>query len=92
MSSAGRTRRPGRGNPGHPAPESKYAPIARELRARPGEWALVYVGTKVKATSLANSIRFASNTAFRPAYDFEAVSRTIAGRTRCYARYVGDQG
>lgn len=82
----------GNPNPGLAAPESKYAPAAAELRERPGEWGLLFVGSKATAASLGNIIRSGVIAAFRPAGDYDAVTRTVAGRTRTYARYLGDVG
>jgi hypothetical protein len=82
--------RDARGRTAYPPPDSKYADLADELRARPGEWALIYNGDKTRATHLATTIRLGQIPVF--ARDFDAVTRTIAGRTRTYARYIGDQG
>lgn len=76
-----------RGGSRYPAPESKYAKILRELTARPGRWALIFVGSKGRATTIADAIRYGER-----ARSFDAVTRGVDGRTRTYARYVGDEG
>lgn len=76
-----------RGNPAHPLPASKYEALTAQLRQRPSVWALVFVGEKVRATRVADAIRLG-----RRGSDYEAVTRNVDGRTRAYARYIGDQG
>lgn len=76
-----------RGQPIHPLPASKYEDLTAELRQRPGVWALVFVGEKVRATRVADAVRLG-----RRGSDYEAVTRNVDGRTRAYARYIGDQG
>jgi hypothetical protein len=80
-----------RGGSRYPVPASKYAPLADELKAHPGRWALIYVGEKAKATSIARVISLGQVPvmAFR---DYEAVTRTADGQTRVYARYIGEAG
>lgn len=73
-----------------PPPQSKYAALAAELRARPGRWALIFAGTKNKATSLATIIRLGQVPPF--VRGFEAVKRAVDGRSCVYARYIGDEG
>lgn len=76
-----------RGGSRYPAPESKYAQILRELSARPGRWALIFVGSKSRATTIADAIRYGER-----ALSFDAVTRTVDGKTRTYARHLGDVG
>lgn len=66
-----------------------WSEVARQLKERPGEWAIVAQG--VSAT-LAQAIKRADRAAFAPAGTFEAVSRVSStGRKRdIYARYVGE--
>lgn len=81
-----------RGHDRRPSQESKYDRLAAQLRARPGEWALVYEGPKGKASGMAMVIRLSQVVAF-PNLDYEATTRTIGGgKTRTYARYIGDEG
>lgn len=69
---------------------SKLAPLADELRERPGEWALVFVGASGKASAMATHISRGQLVAFTPTGDFEACTRQRDGVARTYARYVGD--
>lgn len=67
--------------------------FADQLRARPGEWALLgrYVTGGVARQS-AYEIRNAldpKDQPFAPAGAFEAEARTMFGEHRVYARYVG---
>jgi len=71
-----------------PRRESKYAPIADELRANEGIWALI---TDDGWLSLKSQIESATLAAFRPRGSFEA--RAVRGddpaKGRVYARFVG---
>jgi hypothetical protein len=64
--------------------------IAAELRAHPGEWALVAENVSSVTT---HAITRGTFRAFEPAGAFESVSRRGEncehGRTNAYARYVG---
>lgn len=77
---------------GDPSPSNQYKAAADTLRTRPGEWGLVRddvpTGT---ASGLVQRIKHGW-TCFAPAASFEAVSRPGSrdGRSRVYARYVGD--
>lgn len=73
------------------ASSSRYEALAEELRAQPGRWAVVYDGPVKSFTGLGNHIRQGAVRCFAPAGDFDATSRSSAGRIRVYARYVGDQ-
>jgi hypothetical protein len=68
-----------------------WAAIAVELRARPGEWAVVHEG---KAdVSMQRRIRLGTSPWFRPAGAFEATQRRGGdGVVATYARYVGPAG
>lgn len=69
---------------------TKHTAIAAELKARPGEWARIETSTSPNAaSSMANHISGARLKAYAPAGSFEAVSRTVDGEYRVYARYVG---
>jgi hypothetical protein len=66
---------------------------AAALRERPGEWAMVRTAaTSNAARSAASQIREGRLTAYRPAGEFDATSRTVGGEFRVYARYVGHIG
>jgi len=68
---------------------SRYSALADQLRARPGQWAMV--GEKPGADGgLATHIRMGQMLCFSPAGDFDATSRRVDGVTRVYARYLGD--
>lgn len=64
--------------------------IAAALADRPGEWAIV---KEAKTQSAANAAAFQIKTgrisSYAPAGTYEAVSRTVDGKHRVYARYVG---
>ncbi|MER7908250.1 hypothetical protein [Streptomyces sp. NPDC096068] len=67
-----------------------HGAIAKELRARPGEWAhILTFDTVGSATATAYSIRKGARKAWAPAGSFEARSRTVDGEYRVYARYLG---
>jgi hypothetical protein len=59
--------------------------IASQLRARPGEWALI----PAAGTGLAGQIQRGDLRAYRPSRSFEAVRRDEGGEIRVYARFVG---
>lgn len=71
---------------------SRYKPIAEELRARRGEWGVVYEGPKHFAAGLVTHIQTGAVVAFAPAGDFEACSRVNGHIRTVYARYLGDGG
>lgn len=63
-------------------------PLAAALRARPGEWAVVYPAAKSQAA--APAIRRGMGS-WAPAGSFEAISRSNEdGTFRVYARFVGE--
>jgi hypothetical protein len=79
--------------PPHKSPKGgrpKYwKAVADQLRSRPGEWAMVHVDeTQRKAGYTAMNIK-RGLLAGMTAGEFEAVSRTVDGQRRVYARYVG---
>lgn len=64
--------------------------IVDQLRARPQEWAHIATRANISAAGeLARRIKRGGTVAFQPASAFEAVSRTVDGEYRVYARYVG---
>lgn len=63
---------------------------AAALRRAAGEWARIGLYRNAATSgSVANQIKRGKLAAFRPAGAFEAVSRTVDGQHRVYARYVG---
>ena len=67
---------------------SRYDAVAKQLRDRRGEWALIEVGDR--ANGLPTKIAAGHVLCFTPAGDFEAVARRVDGQTCTYARYLGD--
>lgn len=71
--------------------QNKHAANARQLRARPGAWAVIGVYDKAgTAGSIAYAVKNGTMGPYRPAGTFEAASRKVDGEYRCYARYVGE--
>lgn len=68
---------------------SRWHRIAAELRANPGQWAVVATYPSMSARSTAVKINAGKVAAMRPAGHWEACTRTVEGETRIYARYVG---
>jgi hypothetical protein len=74
---------------------ARWTPVADELRARPGEWAVVAEGDTQDFNRIIGYIR-GGRGPFAPEKSFEARQRTEptkgarGGRTgRIYARYIG---
>lgn len=68
---------------------SKWRTISGELRARPGEWAVVaVVGDAGKSGTTAAAVKRGVY-AGMPKGEFEATARTVNGEHRVYARYIG---
>lgn len=66
--------------------------IAETLRRRPGKWAHIHTDPKPEyAASMAGRVRTGVIAAMRPPGTFDAVSRTVDGEFRVYARYVGGE-
>jgi hypothetical protein len=66
--------------------------IGAALRARPGEWAVACnAPSAITAGTIANHIRRGIYTRMGEG-PFNAVSRTVEGQHRVYARYVGEAG
>lgn len=65
-----------------------WAQVAAELKARPGQWALVLEmeSGNVKLNNTGRTIRSGATVPFRPAGSFEA----IVQRGKLYARFVGE--
>ncbi len=64
--------------------------VAEQLRARPGQWAVVEDDMPANRTAIANHIRQGAILAFAPSGTYDATSRSKQGRVTIYARYVGD--
>lgn len=70
---------------------SKWDPVARALRARPGQWAVI--GRDIP-TGILTTINRGQLKCFQPEGAFEAVSRNHTARWQAdvYARFVGENG
>jgi hypothetical protein len=77
-------------SPAPERPDSRYAAIAEELRSRPGEWGVVYEGSRRLAAALSTHIRTGGVTAFAPGGAFDACARVRGDRRTVYARFLGD--
>lgn len=69
---------------------SDHERVAKVLRSRPGEWALIMTGV---APGHVSAIKKGQKAAYRPAGSFEAVQRaseTVKGKIDVYARYIGE--
>lgn len=68
-----------------------WAAIAAALVEHPGRWARVTTyPSQAQSTQAAHRIRHGEITAFAERGEFGAVSRTVDGEYRVYARHVGD--
>lgn len=67
---------------------SQWDPVAQELRDNPGVPGVVQETDRT--TGLAYQIRRGHLACFRPAGDFDAVTRLLGGTWVTYAWYVGD--
>jgi hypothetical protein len=72
------------------ADQVSHADVARKLKARPKQWAVVstYPNSRT-AGATASAIRAGRVTAYLPVGEWEATSRTVDGEHRVYARYMG---
>lgn len=71
---------------------STWLEEASQLRACPGQWAVICIKPHSRAAvAMASHISNGNLAAFRPAGTFEATSRTVDGEARVYARYVGSE-
>lgn len=77
-------------NPGGRPARRCWDAAAEELRSRYGEWAVLYDGPADRFAGLASEIRAGVLPCFRPAGDFDAVTRQHSGHRTVYARYLGD--
>lgn len=72
---------------------SVHMEAAKALRRQPNRWARIKTtATAQAARNAAHQIRNGRITAYNPPGHFEAVSRTVDGEFRVYARYVGGGG
>lgn len=78
--------------PGETSP-GKWDDDANELRANPGQWAIVRTANERKTLdTLGTTIRKGRATSWLPAKSFEAVVRSNGdGTYAVYARYIGDK-
>lgn len=70
--------------------KSRWADVADDLRARPGEWALIAETAVATNSGLATQIRMGQMVCFSPAGDFDAETRRKDGVRKVWAVYVGD--
>lgn len=69
---------------------SKYRPVVDALMQRPNEWALLVETSSGTAGAMCHRIKTGWGP-FKPAGHFDSVSRrTDDGKTRVYARYIGE--
>jgi hypothetical protein len=78
------------GGPGKRKTIEAHELIAVQLRARPGQWALIMEG--LPHSSIGSLISRGKLRAYAPAGTFEAVARTANGGQSIYARFVGEGG
>ncbi len=73
--------------------KTKHEIIADKLKNHPGEWALIgTLGTVSSMNTTAHAIRYGKLPAYAPTGSFEAVGRTVNGKHRVWARYIGPDG
>lgn len=70
--------------------KSRWAAVAEELRAHPGEWALIAESPLGVNGGLATQIRMGHMVCWSPAGDFDAETRRADGVRKVWACYVGD--
>lgn len=79
------------GKPKQPRRTDKWRTVAAELRARPGEWAVLLEAERFgNGGGIAGKIKAGDLAAFRPAGSFDATTRTVDGLYAVYARYIGE--
>ncbi len=77
--------------PGDSRKKHDWAAIGGALKKRPQRWAIALVcNSSAKAASLAQVIREGRYPVLAAIGTFEAVSRTVDGEPRVYARWVGE--
>jgi hypothetical protein len=84
---------PPRGSGREWSPKGTHEGIASRLKKKPLKWAHIQtLSTVQSAANQADAVRGARLVAYGPAGSFEAVSRTVDGEHRVYARFVGAVG
>ncbi len=78
--------------PGAYSRGNKYRELLDQIRQQPGRWARLDGGGKSKTSTVAANIKRGVTAGSAPAGSFEAVSRTVDGKSSVYVRYVGDFG
>jgi hypothetical protein len=68
--------------------DDPYTPLAEQLRANPGRWAVV--AESAPNTYLASAINGGRTPAWQPAGYFEGASRKIGDWYTVWARFVGE--
>lgn len=83
---------PSRRRGGYPQGQgkSRWQDVADELRAHPGDWALIAESPVTSNSGLATQIRMGQAVCFSPAGDFDAETRRMDGVRKVWAVYVGD--
>lgn len=78
-------------DPGPDDRRTKWSVIAAQLKAAPGQWALVYESLpgQTPANGITSRLRSGRAEGFSPAGSFEAVTRD---GVKTYARYIGEAG
>lgn len=72
--------------------KSPFAEIAQELKASPGQWAVIAKYDKVdRPRAMVVAINSGRYSIWEPAGHFEAVSRLVEGEYCLYARYLGEE-
>ena len=73
------------------APRTDHVAVAAELKAHPGQWAIISRHrTAAAAATAAGRIKCGFPAAYKPAGAFDAVARTVNGEHRMYAMYRGE--
>lgn len=76
-----------------PRGKTKHEKIAATLIKRPGEWALIESYAKqATMSSVAHQIKHGKIRAYGPKGTFDAVGRSVEGKHRVWARYLGEHG
>lgn len=72
-------------------PKGHHDAVAKQLRAKPRQWAII--GTYAhggSSSAVAHQVRRGLIPSYNPAGTFEAQARNVDGEARVYARYVGE--
>jgi hypothetical protein len=84
--------RPGRPRGWQANKPDPYRDVAEQLRAKPGESAVLYEGDNAAASGLASTISSGLAPSFQPRGAFFACTRKQGDVTVTYAHYVGGGG